>query len=87
MKNYPKLCIFLLWKPQGGIYSHQGRGRPGDKPWPEAARAPRLYGRRNAAIKWPCARRFEPRAALFISCQFWCPVSGLQALGFTESAL
>ena len=42
------LHILLFWNP-GGIYTHQGRGGPGDKPWPEAARAPRPYGRGNVA--------------------------------------
>ena len=39
MKNYPKLCISSTLEPQGGIYRHQGNRGPGDKPWPEAARA------------------------------------------------
>ena len=92
MKNYPKTCIYSTLKPKGGFYRHQGRGGPGDKPWPEAARAAavwprkRGYGRVFAAIQWPRARRFEPRAILSVSCQFLCPVLCLQPLILTESA-
>ena len=92
MKTTPKLCISPTLEPQGGIYRHQGNRGPGDKPWPKARRAPRPYGRGNAAqaaFSRPYggrARRFEPRAAQFVSCQFLCPVFGLQPLVLTESA-
>ena len=56
MKLLLKLCISPTLEPQGGIYRHQGNRGPGDKPWPEAARAPWPYGRENAAraaFSWP----------------------------------
>ena len=73
MKNYPKLCISSILEPKGGIYSHQENRGPGDKPWPEAARAPRPYGRGNAAqatFPWPYggrARGASSRALPFLS--------------------
>ena len=39
MKLLLKLCISPTLEPKGGFYRHQGRGGPGDKPWPEATRA------------------------------------------------
>ena len=35
--------------PQGGIYTHQGRGWPGDRLWPKTRPGPRPYGRGNVA--------------------------------------
>ena len=48
-RNYSLLCIHPPQEPQGGIYRRQGNRGPGDKPWPEAARATRPYCRENAA--------------------------------------
>ena len=45
MKLLLKLCISPTLEPRGGIYSHQGRGGPGDKPWPKPRRALRPYSR------------------------------------------
>ena len=50
MKTTPKLCISSTLEPQGGIYRHLGNRGPGDKPWPEARRAARPYGRGNEAM-------------------------------------
>ena len=48
MKLLLKLCIYPTLEPQGGTYRHQGNRGPGDKPWPEAARAPRPMAARAA---------------------------------------
>ena len=86
MKTTPN-SVYLRSETPGGIfYSHQGRGGPGDKPWPETARALLLYGRVSAAIRWPRARRFEPRAVPSVPCQTLCLVSSLQPLVLTKSA-
>ena len=61
MKTTLKLCISPLRNPRGVIYSHQGRGGPGDKPWPKTR--PRPYGRENAAQPyWGRARGASSRA-------------------------
>ena len=62
MKTTPKTLYILNSGTQGGIYSHQRRGGPGDKPQPQTR---------------PRARRFKPRAVLSVPYQFLCPVSGL----------
>ena len=46
----------------------------------------RSLGRVFAALRWPHARRFEPRAVPSVSCQILVPVSDLQPLILTESA-
>ena len=45
MKNYPKTLHIPSLEPQGGIYSHQGRGGPGARPWPKTRPGQRPYGR------------------------------------------
>ena len=84
MKTTPKTLYIFALKPQGGFYRHQGRGGPGDKPWPEARLRKRGYGRIFAVIGWLRARRFEPRTVLSVPCQILLPVSGFWPLVLTN---
>ena len=91
-ENYPKPCISPNYGTQEGIYSHQGRG-PGGQPLAQNAGAaasvrPRKHclGRVFTAIRWPLARRFEPRAVPSVPCQLLLPVSRNWPLVLTESA-
>ena len=79
MKLLLKLCISQTLEPQGGFYSHQGRGGPGDKPWPKTQSQKRSPGHVFAAILGPRARRFELRGPV-------CPLSGpVPGFWFTAS--
>ena len=91
-ENYPKPCISLLWNPRGVFIGIRGTGGQGTNPGPKR-RAPRPYGRGNAA--WPAFRgplvaaRAALRAArdpfgplLDSAPDFW-----FLAPGFDESAL
>ena len=80
MKTTPKTLYIPSLEPQGGIYSHQGRGGARGQTLARSAAA-------AAALRWPRAQRFEPRAVPSVPCQALCPVSSLQPLVFTESAL
>ena len=86
MKNYPKLCISLLWNPRGGIYRHQENRGPGDKPWPEGARAPRLGPRFRGPL---VAVRATHRVARGPFCPLSVPEPGFDfaAPGFDEISL
>ena len=56
-RNYTKLSISRPQEPQGDIYRSPGNRGPGDKPWPEAARAACPHGCENAAFAafpWQC---------------------------------
>ena len=70
MKTTPNPVRLQLWNPKGVFIGTRG---PGDKPWPEARRAPRPYDRENAAraaFPRPCsgrARGVLSRAQSFLS--------------------
>ena len=69
---------YLSIQNPGGIYRHQGKGGPGDKPWPR----PRFRGKAWEARAAPPAARFldVPLSDVLTGFQIWAP-------GFDETTL
>ena len=60
MKTTLNSAYLPIQNPKGGIYRHQGKGGPGDKPWPKVWARLRPYCRKNAAMavfSWPYGGR------------------------------
>ena len=91
MKLLLKLCISQVWNPRGLFIATREEGGQvlAQNAAGAAAVRPRKHspGHVSAAILGPRARRFEPRVVPSVPCQALYPVSSLQPLVFTESAL